>query len=378
MGYALILFGILFFLALGLAVLFFFTNRALKREIERRKIFEDDLEKNHARFFGILDIANDAVISVNAAQEVVVFNKGAEKIFGYAAAEVLGQPLDLLIPKRFHETHRKHVDTFRQSSVVNRLMAERSEVFGIRKNGQEFPCEASISKFSIGGESLFTAILRDITQRKLSEQLVHASLREKEVLLKEIHHRVKNNLQIISSLLNLQSRYGTDDGALELLKESQNRVKTIALIHEMLYQSSDLAQIDFTEYIQGLTANLLRSYGGPKGVEMRVSGQGIRLGLDTAIPCGLIINELVSNSVKHAFPGARGGIVRVNLSRNSAGEFILEVSDNGIGFSSEKDIFSVDTLGLRLVRNLTEQLSGRIALDRQAGTKFLITFQENM
>ncbi len=212
-------------------------------------------------------------------------------------------------------------------------------------------------------------------ERRRAEDQIKASLKEKEVLLKEIHHRVKNNLQIISSLLNIQSRYIDDRRALELFRESQERIRSIALIHERLYQSRDLAEIDFADYLQSLSANLFRSYGvKSNAVKLKVEVDGTRLNIDTAIPIGLIVNELLSNSLKHAFPSGRKGEIRIHLAANGDSRSMLIVSDNGIGLPDDLDFRNSRSLGLQLVNMLVQQLDGTIELDRTNGTAFKIVF----
>jgi two-component sensor histidine kinase len=202
-----------------------------------------------------------------------------------------------------------------------------------------------------------------------------ASLQEKEVLLKEIHHRVKNNLQVISSLLSLQSAKVEDEQVLEMFAESRDRVRSMALVHEKLYQSSDLAQVDFGEYVHSLVAQLTRTYHqtGDGAVALQVDAQDVALSIDMAVPCGLIINELVSNALKHAFPDGRNGKIRISLRAKRDG-FALEVTDNGVGFPDDKDFLNSESLGMQLVALLVEQIQGRIELDRRKGTTFRITF----
>jgi PAS domain S-box-containing protein len=223
------------------------------------------------------------------------------------------------------------------------------------------------------GDRRRLVLMQDVTERRTAEERIRTSLREKEVLLKEVHHRVKNNLQIISSLLNLQSKYIKDDQALEMFKESRNRIRSMTLIHEKLYRSKDLANIDVAEYIQNLSSNLFRSYSAGR-ISLKTQVDDILLGVDTAIPCGLIINELVSNSLKHAFPDKQGEIL-VNLHRDN-GKFTLIVRDDGVGFPEHVDFRNTDSLGLQLVCTLTDQLDGEIELNRGGGTEFRITFGE--
>jgi two-component sensor histidine kinase len=217
----------------------------------------------------------------------------------------------------------------------------------------------------------------DITARKLSENQMLTSLREKEILIKEVHHRVKNNLQVVSSLLNLQSGHITDPRSRELFKESQTRVKSMALIHEKLYQSNDLAKIDFGTYIRNLGDYLYRSYVVDPGlIRLSVRAEDVRLGLDAAIPCGLIVNELLSNCLKHAFPGGRYGFIDIHLRTGSDGAIHLSVRDDGIGLAAGQDVATATTLGLQLVYSLAEQLSASVEIDVSQGTEFTIRFHE--
>jgi PAS domain S-box-containing protein len=217
--------------------------------------------------------------------------------------------------------------------------------------------------------------LQDITDRKQAEESMMGSLKEKEVLLKEIHHRVKNNLQIISSLLSLQSEKINNENPAQTFRESQDRIRSMALIHEKLYRSKDISRIDFAEYVRSLTAYLSRSYVTRPGIEIAIDIRDVSLDIDTAIPCGLIINELVSNSLKYAFPGGRAGEVRIGLARCD-NEYTLTVGDNGIGLSADLDFRNTASLGLQLVNTLVGQLDGTIELDPSGGTMFRITFAE--
>jgi len=211
-------------------------------------------------------------------------------------------------------------------------------------------------------------------ERTRAEEHLKASLKEKEVLLREIHHRVKNNLQVISSLLRLQSRTIKDDAICRVFKESQDRVKTMAIIHEKLYQSTDLAGVDFAGYIRDLTANLYRSYGvSQETISLRIQAQNVFLGINMAIPCGLIINELVSNCLKHAFPGGERGEIYIDLSSDHD-QIILTVGDNGGAFPKGLDFRNTESLGLQLVLSLIEQLEGAIELHSDGKTEFRIAF----
>ncbi|MUH00862.1 PAS domain S-box protein [Scytonema sp. UIC 10036] len=215
----------------------------------------------------------------------------------------------------------------------------------------------------------------DITEHKQAEEQIQASLLEKDVLLKEIYHRVKNNLQVISSLLNLQSEYIKDKDDLEIFQQSQMRIESMALIHQKLYQSQDLARIDFGEYIRDLVASLFSSYEvNTNVISLTVNVERVLLSLDAAIPCGLIITELVSNSLKYAFPKGRTGEISIQLQAEN-NILNLRVCDNGVGLPAEVDLKNTTSLGLQLVDALTNQLSGDIKINYTNGVEVKITFQ---
>jgi len=216
----------------------------------------------------------------------------------------------------------------------------------------------------------------EISERRRAEEQVRASLKEKEMLLKEIHHRVKNNLQIVSSLLELQSGSISDHHSQKALQESQDRIKSMALLHEKLYKTADFISIDFGDYISNLTSSLFNSYVvDPDSISLVAEVEAVPLGVDEAIPLGLIVNELVSNSLKYAFPLNRCGEINVKLRFDTDGEIVLEVSDDGIGLPPDLDFRNTETLGLQLVTMLVKQIRGTIDLEKEHGTTFRISFR---
>jgi len=219
-------------------------------------------------------------------------------------------------------------------------------------------------------------IAHDITQRKEMEEKLEKALEEKNTLMKEIYHRTKNNLMVISSLLSLQSRYIKDENIQSIFKESQNRAKSMAMVHEKLYRSGDLKHLDFAEYIVNLSNDLYDTYTLDKNlIKLVLNIEEVTLNVDISIPLALILNELLTNSLKHAFTDGKGGEIRVELKKYNK-NYQLSVSDNGIGFPKDLDYHDTDTLGMLIVNSLTDQIDGELNLERNHGTKFTITFND--
>lgn len=218
-------------------------------------------------------------------------------------------------------------------------------------------------------EKALISLKKENIQRKKAEEQINNSLKEKEMLLKEIHHRVKNNLQIVSSLFFFQTKKIHDKHILELFREGQNRIKSMALIHEKLYKSGDLVNIDFKDYVQNLSNTLIQSYGiNQQNIKFKNNVSNIKLSVDTAVPCGLIINELVSNSLKHAFKGKENCELQIDMQYDSGESIILQVSDNGKGIPENFNILESSTLGMKLVQNLTNQIYGTVEFYNDNGT----------
>lgn len=236
--------------------------------------------------------------------------------------------------------------------------------------------ELTVTPVYLKNKIIVFGVGNDITERKRAEDEILRSLEEKELLLREIHHRVKNNLQIISTLLTLQSSQSNKINVNDLYKESQNRIQSIALIHENLYHSEDLAHINFKAYVKGLVSDLFDSYGVDSSkIKLNLNIENVTLGIETAIPCGLIINELVSNSLKHGFKGVKTGQVNVELQKLKDGKYTLLVSDTGTPFSKDLNLSSSDTLGLELIKNLVKQLDANLTFNKD-NKEFKIIFKE--
>ncbi len=311
----------------------------------------------------ILENAEDAIISIDSMQKILMFNKGAEKIFGYSSEEVLGRKLGILMPYTLRSDHTKYVQNFGKSGETSRPMFERSEISGKRKDGSIFPAEANISQLEIEGEQIFTAILRDITARKNIENKLRESLNEKEILIQEVNHRVKNNLQMIMSLFSLQGDISDDPGRIASMNDIQQRVRSMALIHEKIYNAENIGMINFQKYAKDLIKEIFQSYQNSScNVKLKAEIEPLSLEINMSIPLALILNELIINALKYAFNGREKGVFSLCLKKKNAKQIHLNISDDGIGMPDKIKIKSTKTLGLRLVRVLTQQLNGKVKL----------------
>jgi len=330
-------------------------------------------ERARSRLAAIVESSDDAIIGKSLDGIVESWNRGAERIYGYSAEEAIGQPISaLVIPSQCHDELQPLI-----ARVCSGLRAAAVETTHMRKDGTTFDAAVTMSPIlSTSGRTIgISTITRDVTAYKKADSKLKESLKEKEVLLREIHHRVKNNLQVIASLLNLQASVVGSDEARLGFEESQSRVQSMALIHQLLYQAKDLASIDFAEYLQDLLGRLAVSYGiTPERVALGVHAPNIRLDIDTSVPCGLIVNELVSNSLKHAFPAGRTGHIEVSLCDERDGALTLLVKDDGVGLAEAVQWDRLRTLGLQIVHTLTKQLHGTVEASADGGTTFRVTF----
>ncbi|MFH0905004.1 MAG: MASE3 domain-containing protein [Methanobacteriota archaeon] len=328
------------------------------------------------RYRNLFDSANDAIIITDLESRVTSWNKSAERIFGWTEKEILGEKfLPLGLDSKLQSDNEQIIRNAISGGVVSGI-----ETVLLRKDASSINVSMTVSPLRDEKQNVvgLSGIFRDITERKRAQEQIENSLKEKEVLLREIHHRVKNNMQIISSLLRLQAGYITEKKYKDMYMESQNRIVTMSLIHEKLCQSRDLTKIEVGGYIKELVNGLFISYDIDQGkITTKIDVENVSLGINSAIPCGLIINELISNSLKYAFPDGKSGEVRISLRSIGDGYFELIIADNGIGLPIDMDFKKTVSWGMRMVTILVEnQLHGEILLNRDIGTQFHIKFKE--
>jgi len=348
------------------------------RDISERKRMEQALRQSEARLRRITDAMRDVVTQTDVDGTIRYISPSGFLALGYRPEETLGRSL----------FEKVHPDDRQQAEKAFRdALAKKSSMtleFRHRQAGGDYVWLEAVGNLLFDEQQLVVGTvfgIRDITERKSAEEQVKTSLQEKEVMLKEIHHRVKNNLQVISSLLSLQSDSLSDESVRKVLRDSQNRVRSMAIIHQRLYQSTNLAEINFAGYIEELCSQLARSYGAvDRNIRFRNKAEDVYLGVDKAIPCGIIINELVSNALKYAFPDGDGGTVTIEFQQKG-NDVRLVVCDDGVGMPDGLDYQSAESLGLRLVNMLVEQVGGSVRMhaehedsDDRPGTRWEVRF----
>lgn len=343
-------------------------------DVTERKAAEDALKESEANYRTIFDAANDAIAILEPATgRIVDANSRVSDLLGVIPDQIQGRTLEVFTSgSATTEDGDYRAWPLSPGEIDQRLVEWRIE----GRDGEEIWIEASRKQTVIGGQERILAVIRDVTKRKEAEDQIKRSLKEKEVLLREIHHRVKNNLQVMSSLMRLQSRHVRDTGYQAIFKESENRLRSMALVHEKLYQSETLAKLPVGNYISGVLDQVARTYGvvGSR-VKLKTEIENIDIGVDTAIPLGFIVTELYSNCLKHAFPDTRRGSVRVVLRSAEAGRLELIVSDDGVGLPENMPTDGESSLGLKLVRIFTQQIRGTMTVDGKDGAEFRIVFR---
>ncbi len=353
------------------------------RDLTSRQLTEQRLRDAEERFRLFADNVRDyALVPVDTDANISGWNSGAQRTFGYTENEIVGQPVKLFFTPEDREKGESEKDLSR-ALAQGRAEGDR---WMVRRDGSRFWSRwVTTPMYDPSGVLRgYAKVLRDETARKNAENAIEKSLHEKDLLLREIHHRVKNNLAVISSLLSLQAGQVADDEVQRMFDELQDRVRSIATLHQTLYGSRDLANIDFGPYMQQLVQDLMGFYGiDQKRIQVHVKSDDVVLSIEQALPLGLIVNELASNALKHAFSGGRRGEIDVQFQYLAAankeqscsqGWCELTVQDNGIGISNADGLWDRKSMGLKIVRLLTDQLRGRVELERSSRTRFAVRF----
>lgn len=351
----------------------------ISRDITESLKSQQKIREQDAKIRSIFDnAANMLIWTIDRNYELLSFNHNFTQVLKtyFDIEPKIGMSMaDIVKPLLSKELFDYSIQSFEKTFSGN-----TSELEGPfkTKNNQTIWIETFLNPILMEDGSIneISCISHEITEKKASESQIRQSLKEKEVLLKEVHHRVKNNLQVISSILNLQSSYVKDDQILSILRESQNRIKSMSYIHESLYQTKNFSSINFSEYIVNLSNNLFHSYQiFDNFIELKLKVEPVNLNLDQAIPCGLIVNELITNALKYAFKGKKSGEIFIGITEKGK-TISIRIEDNGAGLPKGFNYLKTETLGLQLVVTLVEQLDGQLELKSEKGTKYLITFDK--
>lgn len=341
------------------------------RDLTEQKRMENALKDSEEKYRLMVENQTDMVVKFDHEGKILFASPSYCEVLGRTEEKIIGSNFLPLVHQEDQEKTHRALDKLHNPPYVVFLEHRLLTMHGWRWISW---ADKAIMDDE-GTLEAFVGVGRDITERKLAEDRIMKSLKEKELLLREVHHRVKNNLQIISTLLSLQSSQSDDQNVINLYRESQNRIMSIALIHENLYQSEDLTNINFKNYVKSLIEDLFHSFGvDSKNIKINIEIKDVIMSIETAIPCGLIINELISNTLKHAFPRGEGKI-DLELSEKDKGKYLLKIKDDGKPFPDEFEIENTDTLGMKLISKLVNQLDGELKMHRET-KEFLIDFNE--
>jgi PAS domain S-box-containing protein len=329
-----------------------------------------DSELSYRNLFNTIE---DAIYIQDEAAVFVDVNNGAIKMYGYSREEFLGQTPEFLSAPGKNDL----IKLKEQLAEAYKGIPQQFEFWGKKKDGTIFLKDVKVYNGFYFGKNVLIAHAQDITKRKIEEEKIQTALAEKNILLREVHHRVKNNLQAMIYLIEMQIEKLDDKKVQIFLREIQEQARTMALVYEQLYQSDYLAKVDMDGYLNNLISNVIQAFGFDKDVSYQVTANNVSLDVEIAMPCGLIINELLTNSLKYAFPAEFEDTPVLNVQISHKDKFItISVSDNGIGLPNNFDWENTDSLGLKLVNFWVKyQLAGKIQLVNEQGTKFLISFR---
>lgn len=334
--------------------------------------------ESESKYKSLFEMSDDAILVIEN-DHFVDCNQAVLKMLGYnTKEELLNAHPSELSPEKQADGRFSYEKAEEMMSLAKQKGSHHFEWTHTRANGENFPVEVWLSKVEFNNKILINTIWRDLTEKKKIENTLLKNIEEKEILLKEIHHRVKNNLQIITSLLNLQTNNIENDKVKAVLFQSKTRIESMCKVHEMLYSSKNLSSINYADYLQELLSKLiLNAKGDTPKITLELYVEDLFLNINTAIPLGLLINELVTNSLKYAFPNDSEGLITLKINTISPTQFKLCYGDNGIGYPKEISFKEAKSLGFQLIESLTEQLNGEIERDfTKSGTHYCLNFEK--
>lgn len=349
---------------------------SIGRDVTERKIIEQKLLRSEKLLNESQTLAKLGSWSFNFITEELYWSAETYKIYEFDQT-IKGTELHKLFKSSFSPEEKERLDTLVANAIKNGVPYSSERLYTTKNGNKKWILGTGVPvKDENGIVFKVEGIIQDITEQKIIKSTIEKNILEKETLLKEVHHRVKNNMQVISSLLNLQSNITQDENLRNILNDSKERIHSMAIIHDLLYRSEDVSMVDFSDYISHLANELLNSYNGKKSnIDLNLNLPHVHYEIDVAVPLGLITNEILTNAFKHAFENKPKGAISINLSRVSANQCALTIADNGTGFD-KKDISKSTSLGMMIIENLTEQLEGSLEIDStNQGTKYKLVFK---
>jgi len=342
----------------------------INRDVTKRKQAEEKLEESEERYRTLAELSFDAIFEINLDGTIINCNKRACQLFGYKREELVGMNSLELIPEEYRDTMPNVL------SDIETTDEGAWERIYQKKDGTIFPTEIHTQMYEVNGSERLVAYVRDNTAHKEYENKIRRSLKEKETLLAEVHHRVKNNLAVISGLLEMQVMNSEDEKLLDKLQESQSRIQSIAMVHEKLYSSESFSEIKVDQYINDLL-NMISSslIDSEKDIRVEKDIEPVTLVVSQAIPCGLLLNELITNCYKHAFEGRDEGLIKISIAKEDNEHLLLQIKDNGVGLPDDFNMANKSTLGMTLIQTLVKQLGGDFEVSSGEGTTFQLRFQ---
>lgn len=356
-----------------------FQENELRANIELalyNKKISSKLKDSEERWRSLVESINEGIILGDESGRIFFWNRGAENIFGYSPAEAIGRPLSFIVSEGFRQELQQEVDGF-LSGKKSTLGPEKGETIGLRKDWSKFPLEISLIPWKARDNRLVICVVRDITERRRMVSGIEASLKEKEAQVNEIKKMVKDGLHVVYSLLEFQLDFLRGEQSLKETEEERKRMKSMARIREKIESLKATEEINFALYLKNLAHRLFQSFEvDPDTIRLEMEVDDIFLDIKTAIPCGLIASELISNALKYAFPGEKTGEISIGLYKDKGRRVTMVIRDNGVGFPLDLDYRSPDSVGLQIVNDLVNQLKGELRLDRRRGTEFKFVFEK--